>query len=105
MNPRVNLAGVVILAGTALAGFFGFPEDAHAVYPSEGILASTNLLASEGASAIASFTANVSALPAGTGLRVSFSRDGSKWYSSTGAALGWDTLAQGTNVIDLSARG
>jgi len=105
MNLRGEIAGVMVFAGVLAAGIFGFVQEAYAVYPSDGLLASSNLLAGQGASTISSFTANVSSLPAGTGLRVSFSRDGSKWYSSTGAALGWNTLSAGANVIDLSARG
>ncbi|MFH1444038.1 MAG: hypothetical protein ABIG34_01455 [Candidatus Peregrinibacteria bacterium] len=105
MKLRANFAGVVVFVGVLAAGCFGFAQVAYAVYPSEGLLASSNLLAGQGASTIASFTANVSALPAGTGLRVSFSRDSSKWYSSTGAALGWNTLTAGENIIDLTGRG
>jgi len=93
----LTFACVLVGAGMSLAPI------AHAAYATTGLLVSGDLVAGEsGFPILGSFTYTASALPAGTGLRVSFSRDASNWYNSAGTALGWDTLTQGTHVIDLS---
>lgn len=80
----------------------GFAPDVFAVYPTKGLLGSKNLLAGEGHATIGSFTYTASAIPAGTSLRVSFSKDGSMWYDSARTPLGWNSLSVGTNTIDLA---
>ena len=51
------------------------------------------------------FEYNVSSMPAGTSLRAQFSKDNSNWYNSAGQASGWNALAQGSHLIDLTGLG
>jgi hypothetical protein len=74
-------------------------------YQSPGMLTSTNLLSSESASSIDSFSYDASSIPLDTGLQVQFSKDNSNWYNSTGTSDGWDTCSQGSHTIDLSSLG
>jgi len=75
------------------------------VYNSPGTLTSTNLLSGLTVISIDSFDYIVSAIPAGTSLKVRFSQNGSNWYDSAGSAGAWDTLASGSHSIDLGALG
>ncbi|MBU4205080.1 hypothetical protein KKH26_02820 [Patescibacteria group bacterium] len=93
---------VVLLTAIILAGFWFFPGKALA-YNTEGILISKNLLSAAGASIIHSFTYNVTAIPAGTGLKIQFSKDNINWYDSAGTVNALNTLSSGTHTIDLSA--
>jgi hypothetical protein len=86
-------------------GLLGFTPEASATYPAAGTLVSTNLLAGEDVALITSFGYHVSSLPAGTGLRVRFSQDGTQWYDAAGTAGAWETMAAGTQTIDLSGLG
>ncbi len=71
-------------------------------YNSLGTLTSVNLLSGETVISIDSFYYDASAIPSGTSLKVQYSQDNSNWYNSAGTSDGWDTLAQGTNSVDLS---
>ncbi len=74
-------------------------------YNSPGDFMSTNLLSGETLTSIDSFGYNASAIPSGTSLKVQFSQDNTNWCNSAGTADGWDTLSQGTDIIDLSSLG
>jgi len=74
-------------------------------YNSPGTLTSKNLLLGQSVVSIDSFGYNVSSIPAGTSLKVQFSKDSTNWYNSAGTLGGWDTLSQGTHSIGLSGLG
>lgn len=81
--------------------FFGTVGTARADYYAEGALLSTNLLS--GKSDVAQITTFKAAgtVPASTTLSVQFSQNGTDWYNSNAVAGGWDSLASGTNSIEL----
>lgn len=72
-------------------------------YQQEGTFVSSNLLASStDVSLITGFTATTT-IPATTSIQVQFSKNGVIWYNASGSRWEWETLASGTNYIDLSA--
>lgn len=99
----------ILFAFVILAGFWIFPDEASATYDTGGFFISTNLLPSGGASMLNSFTYTVSSLPAGTSMKIQFSKDGTgrqlNWYNSSGSIDSWNTLSSGTNTINLSGLG
>lgn len=75
-------------------------------YATSGTLISQNILSEiEINNFITSFYYNLSSLPSGCSAKVQFSKDKSAWYNSSGVENGWDTLTQGTHLIDLTGRG
>ncbi|MEK7581837.1 MAG: hypothetical protein AAB488_00690, partial [Patescibacteria group bacterium] len=102
MKLRKNLFFIAAFSILILAGLCAFPEKALA-YNTEGILISNNLLSAAGASIIHSFTYNATAIPNGSALQISFSKDNIQWYDSSGTINATNTLSAGTHTIDLSA--
>jgi hypothetical protein len=82
-----------------------YVEVSYTYYNSPGTLTSANLLSSESAISIDSFSYDASSIPSGTGLKVQFSQDNSNWYNSTGTSDGWDACSQGSHTIGLSSLG
>ena len=74
-------------------------------YSDSGVVISTSLLPTTGASMINSVSYDASAIPSGTSLKMQFSYDETSWYSATGVLDGWTTLSVGENTIDLSNMG
>lgn len=88
-----------------IAGLFGAIHVFGAYYPI-AYLVSSNLLSSQIATSIDSFSYTASAIPANTTLKFQFSLDGSTWYNSSGTRDGWDTLSVSTNnTIGLASLG
>ncbi len=98
---------LLVLTAIFIPSVFLFPPTilSSGSYVSGGIISSTNLLPTAGTSMMNSLTYNASAIPAGTGLQMQFSYDGSTWYNSTGVVDAWNILSAGTNTIDLSNMG
>jgi len=100
----------MVVAALATVGCFGLAGQALA-YNTEGLLVSTDLLVGEGgARRMSSFSYNASSIPSGTALKISFSQqyngsvsDSAWWFNSAGTRHGWDTLAEGSHMIDLTA--
>jgi hypothetical protein len=74
-------------------------------YETTGTMTSVNMRAGTVATTLGSFDYTASSIPAGTGLQVQFSQDGSTWYNSSGTSGGWDTLSQGTGSVSLAGLG
>jgi hypothetical protein len=72
-------------------------------YDSRGTVTSENLLSSANVASIDDFYYDISAIPAGTSLKVQYSQDSSNWYDSSGTLDGWDTLSQGSANISLTS--
>ena len=117
IGAKTILNLLVFLA--VLVGVFAFPVkadpgqysvdidwivDPDAIYQTAGLLTSTNLLPAGGAELIKSF-AYTATVPAGSALKIQFSKDGFIWYDSSGAANNLDTITAGTHTIDLSSLG
>ncbi len=83
---RTVLTGISAMAVAAV--FFGLvltaPSASAAVYVSQGVAASTNLLSASSASGITNFYYNIAALPATSSVRIQFSKDNTNWYSAAG---------------------
>ncbi|MFZ1626983.1 MAG: LamG domain-containing protein [Candidatus Moraniibacteriota bacterium] len=78
---------------------------AEAAYYKQGIVLSTNMLSgATNVTAIASVTITAT-LPANTTARIKYSQNNVNFYNAAGTAEGYDTVAAGTNTIDISARG
>lgn len=101
MNFYKILSASLLFFGIIIAGFWVFPKGAFAAYPDAGYFISTNLLPAGYTPVINSFTYTVSSIPAGTTLKIQFSRDGNGWYDSTETIWETDTLSEGTHIIDL----
>ncbi|KPJ54599.1 hypothetical protein AMJ47_04080 [Parcubacteria bacterium DG_72] len=86
--------------------YFDEGEAPATSYETSGTLVSKNILSGvEVDNVINGFYYNASSIPAATSLRVQFSQDKTTWYNSAGEANGWDTLAQGSHLIDLTNLG
>lgn len=96
-----------ILTSTPLASSIGvdYTQIAGPTYSyyNEGTLVSKNLL--DGLSNVGSITqfSATTAIASGETIMVQFSRDEITWYDHTGTAWNSDSLANGSNTIDLSA--
>ena len=75
--------------------------DPEAIYQTAGVFTSTNLLPTSGAELINNFSYTAT-VPAGTTLQAQFSYDNVNWYNSSETLNAWDTLSDGTNLIDFS---
>jgi hypothetical protein len=80
-------------------------DTAHADYYAQGTILSNNMLSgATGVSAIASVTVTAT-LPTNTTAKIKYSQDNANFYNAAGTQEGWDTIAAGTNAINISARG
>jgi hypothetical protein len=70
-------------------------------YYQEGIVESKNILSGATVTAINSFQI-IADIPLGTAVKVKFSQDGVKYYSSAGVEDEWDSCVDGTTNVDLS---
>ena len=77
---------------------------ANASGKTQGELVSVNLLSGQHAYSIDSFS-YATILPAGSGIRVQFSKDGLAWFDTDGNLDQWKALFDGSNFIDLSGLG
>ena len=86
-----------------LAGVFGFASNAFTdTYETSGTLVSQNLLSGQNVASIDAFGYDAT-IPAGTSLKVRFSRNGYWWYNSAGVANEYDTLLDGDHLAEIAA--
>ena len=90
---------ILLVAG----GFFSLPSSARADYYPMSTALSTNLLSGKSDVAQITFFKATATVPANTTLSVQYSQDGANFFDHNYVAGGWDTLAAGTNTIDLGA--
>lgn len=96
-----------------ILGFFVSPFLVSAdTFQTDGVVHSANILPADLTATVLvqNFTYTASAIPAGTSLKIQFSRDDPssdyrRWYDSSGNMDSWMTLPAGTNAIDLSDLG
>jgi hypothetical protein len=75
-------------------------------YETSATIVSTNLLSGiSSIKSIDSFTYNLSSLPGNTTAAISFSQDGTNWYSSSGVAGGTDSPTSGSHIISMTTLG
>lgn len=99
---KKNFYSKIILTILLVAGgFFSLAHAAHADYYPMGTALSTNLLSGKADVAQITFFKAVATVPVNTTLAVQYSQDGANFFDHNYIAGGWDTLAAGTNTIDL----
>jgi len=102
IRGKYNLIALlmVMLAMQAVLPFRAFA----ATYVSQAVAVSADLLSGTSASGIANFHYNLASLPAGSSVRLQFSKDNASWYSAGGASGEWTTIsAIGGADLDLAA--
>jgi hypothetical protein len=101
-NGRIAVGGGTV-TGTTSPTLTSISALSTGTYSTTGSYTSPNLLTGiSSITSINSFSYNLTALPANTGVTVQFSQDGANWYNHSGAAGGTDTLASGSNTICLN---
>lgn len=95
----------VFFAGFLLFGSFVLAAPAEATYYKQGTALSANMLSgATSVTAIASVTVTAT-LPVNTTAKIKYSQNNVNFYNAAGTSEGYDTIAAGTNTIDISARG